>query len=1068
MFRLPLKKILSVLIVTGTVLFIPAANVMADITLDGQIHLGDEEGGDSWLSSLKPDDPIPYAKIQNYPIHFQLTSPAIITQVTLNGLTEANKDGFITVYLDGINVGTVNGDGSTIADTIDITDTSLTTGVHKIAFAGLVSTGTFSDGEDDFDFDSITLTTSTAGTTTNAINLIERHHYGDDNGNDDDYHVESGDADDEYPDNDEGTTISFTITLTDTAAGIQLNFFRLRSLDYTSTITWDGTAIGSLTPGADTVDNSDDPYTVDHTFAAPQSIGSHTLVISLHKECTFWFLGSCLNWDYDDISWDELIIVPANIDHFAVSHDGSAINCMAENITISAHDASHNIYTGYDGTITLSTSTGHGDWSIGSGNGTLTDATADDGSATYTFVAADNGTAILQLKDTHVETVNIDVVDGGVSETSGAALAAEDADLVFAETGFVFYGNSTLDNIGSQICGKNSSVGFGSQVLEIAAVRTNDNTGACEAALVGDTTVEIGFECRNPVACTANHLQINGVNSVNLNGVGNGASQTYSNVTLNFGTDADYTAPFSLNYLDAGLIRLHARYNIPLQNGSPSGTYMTGTSNEFISRPFGFLVDDNLGYVDTVAACSGSTCHVAGQNFPVSLTAWCLANLADDGNSNGIPDIFEDDDPANLATITNNSTLDTTYQADNFGNESTSAANAGMSINLIAPSGGDSGTFSAANVDFADGAGSITNANWDEVGIITLQADTSNYFSSAVTGRSAMVGRFIPFRLDLSANTPEFNFFCDDGTVQFTYVGQDFGFLVDPVITVTGLNSNGSTTNNYGNSFWKLNSGLTNRSYSNNAATAATLSRTTDGGAATLAGDNDYDGSGTLTISGDKLTYARPATPESPFLAAVDLTLSPADLTDSDNVCYDFDTDASCDSFTISNITGSAYNNWGRMSARNNYGPEDEDLSIPLVCQYYDAGNAAFVTNIYDVCTRVTLALSNFTDNLASGETCVQDSGAPGASNQGCAVVSPASEQFAEPPVLGDFNLYLKAPGSGNEGTVTITVNEETGGTWLRYDWDNDGNHDNVPTAIATFGIFRGNDRIINWQEITR
>jgi hypothetical protein len=54
-------------------------------------------------------------------------------------------------------------------------------------------------------------------------------------------------------------------------------------------------------------------------------------------------------------------------DHFSIEHDGTAINCLAEDIKISAHKANHTVEAGYTGRIDLSTSTNHADWSWVSG-----------------------------------------------------------------------------------------------------------------------------------------------------------------------------------------------------------------------------------------------------------------------------------------------------------------------------------------------------------------------------------------------------------------------------------------------------------------------------------------------------------------------------------------------------------------------------------------------------------------------------------------------------------------------------------------------------------------------------
>jgi len=54
----------------------------------------------------------------------------------------------------------------------------------------------------------------------------------------------------------------------------------------------------------------------------------------------------------------------------------------------------------------------------------------------------------------------------------------------------------------------------------------------------------------------------------------------------------------------------------------------------------------------------------------------------------------------------------------------------------------------------------------------------------------------------------------------------------------------------------------------------------------------------------------------------------------------------------------------------------------------------------------------------------------------------------------------LSAPGIGNTGTVELLFTTEP---WLRFDWLGTGETD--PGAVATFGGFRGHDRVIYWQE---
>jgi MSHA biogenesis protein MshQ len=111
----------------------------------------------------------------------------------------------------------------------------------------------------------------------------------------------------------------------------------------------------------------------------------------------------------------------------------------------------------------------------------------------------------------------------------------------------------------------------------------------------------------------------------------------------------------------------------------------------------------------------------------------------------------------------------------------------------------------------------------------------------------------------------------------------------------------------------------------------------------------------------------------------------------------------------------------------------------------------------------VSVALSAYTKNLAAGETCVRDTGSPGASGIGCAPAAPLAERYHGPPSTGDFNLTLAAPGAGNNGSVQITA---TVPTWLQYDWNAATPGDENPSGEATFGVFGGQSKQIYSREI--
>ena len=152
---------------------------------------------------------------------------------------------------------------------------------------------------------------------------------------------------------------------------------------------------------------------------------------------------------------------------------------------------------------------------------------------------------------------------------------------------------------------------------------------------------------------------------------------------------------------------------------------------------------------------------------------------------------------------------------------------------------------------------------------------------------------------------------------------------------------------------------------------------------------------------------------------------------------------------------------YGRLRLPNAFGPETAPLIMALRAEYYNG--TGFVTNTLDNCTSLPLATRIFLTNPATAGGAEQ----PGttAMNVGSATTSAimANAPFAS----GDAGLSFSAPGAGNVGFVDIRV-DVSPYPWLQIDWDNNGGLDLNLNARANFGIYRGNDRIINWREIIR
>ena len=118
--------------------------------------------------------------------------------------------------------------------------------------------------------------------------------------------------------------------------------------------------------------------------------------------------------------------------HFVVSHAGVGIHCVTGPITVTAKQADGSIYTGYTGSIVLDTQSTNGTWSLNTGTAlNFSDATADDGLATYTFDAANLGVAVFDLSyQSGTPSIDVDAYDGTVRDDDS------EGNLVFSPNGF--------------------------------------------------------------------------------------------------------------------------------------------------------------------------------------------------------------------------------------------------------------------------------------------------------------------------------------------------------------------------------------------------------------------------------------------------------------------------------------------------------------------------------------------------------------------------------------------------------------------------------------------------------
>ena len=143
---------------------------------------------------------------------------------------------------------------------------------------------------------------------------------------------------------------------------------------------------------------------------------------------------------------------------------------------------------------------------------------------------------------------------------------------------------------------------------------------------------------------------------------------------------------------------------------------------------------------------------------------------------------------------------------------------------------------------------------------------------------------------------------------------------------------------------------------------------------------------------------------------------------------------------------------FGRMRMDSVGGLEGQSLSVPLYTEYWDGQK--FAVNLDDDAT-------NF-DGRHFCSQVIWSEGGSGAYLSGSSAVNSgsSSQLFAAQNSSGKeqvrFWLRLDSPETSGECSASTNVLP-----WLRFDWNSDNLDEEDPSAVVTFGLYRGNDKVI-------
>lgn len=740
---------------------------------------------------------------------------------------------------------------------------------------------------------------------------------------------------------------------------------------------------------------------------------------------------------------------PSGLDHVeAVPASTSALTCSSAAVTLKAcaNAACTSLLSSYTGTVSLSTSSGRGDWAAGSGpapQGTLANGTANDGAATYTFASGDAGSANLLLTHSLAQNVSVTAATSGSGATSNTSGAIQ-----FRDNAFVF-----AEDLSNKIAGSNVVVAGRPHDLTLTLVKTNPSTGACGTAsdYSGSRPIKL-WRSDSGGSWTAPTVVSPALTIPAAQPGSNNVTLAFSNGVANFNLGSTDIGRYALNALD------------------DSGTYaagsVSGASSTLTVRPFALVVRSIAAGATANPGGSLATDSVftsAGSSFSATVGAYrwtaAMSSNGTDANDDGLPDAG--------ATLANTIAGGL---APGFSSTVTLAPLAGSQT----PAGGVLGSLANGSVGgFSGGSASPGTLQYSEVGSFALATTgvVSNFLGSglaldatvfnAAGAQSTRVGRFVPARFAVSAGsvTHRSTRSCAPASA-FTYLDETFqlGF------TLTAQNAAGATTQNYTGSFARL--ALATPASFNLAGIAAGTRFSPSGVGARLSLGSSSGSWSNGVASGITLSAAalRASSPDGPFSAS--FGIAPADSDGVGVTAFDLDTDTTVGNDRASVTTVAL--RFGRLRLASAIGAADRSLALPLTVQSWTG--SAFDTNTLDSCTSVpasAVSFGNLRRTLTTADTNVSGSTAALAAGVG--------------------RLLLAAPGGGRAGSADVTLSLGSSATdasclqpwtpatgdaataganlaYLRGAWCG-SSHDKDPSARASFGLYRGADAVIHQRE---
>ncbi|EAS63660.1 MSHA biogenesis protein MshQ [Photobacterium angustum] len=354
----------------------------------------------------------------------------------------------------------------------------------------------------------------------------------------------------------------------------------------------------------------------------------------------------------------------------------------------------------------------------------------------------------------------------------------------------------------------------------------------------------------------------------------------------------------------------------------------------------------------------------------------------------------------------------------------------------------------------------FSDLSWSEVGSVRLQADAkAPYLAMTINQGYRNIGRFYPKYLELQPN----RIIYPNGHDQFAYLSQPFNVQV----MIKAKNALGNQVNNYNNFGLAYQADVALTVYEVPSLTSLnhrfSYHNGTDSAKKTFKGDWNREVPQTWLLARKAISGHNPTTEadgpwfknNSRFGGYILENKDPISIRNSTSVKNDV-----VDIYTVAQFEETPNLRYGRMVLDDVISPYHQPVRLPLKVEYWDGSE--FQTNTDDSGSTYN---SNYYCKLAlhpvdGANTSILTTNITGKVSVGESDKIEAHPQLSTPANYKKqqtrFWLRIATNTPANIGCSQTNKEYQP---WLTYNWRELGDED--PSAIVTFGVYRGSDRIV-------